>query len=133
VLDEIKTIEKRMTEISQLRTHVRNYLKTRDTTYVAYRKAGYSKRFAAEHQDEIQLHKAAKKAFDSLGTKQIPSIHTLQDEYAELVEKKKALYPEYRKLRDEMRALLTAKANVKRMMNLDKEEHTTEQNKEQSK
>ena len=132
VLDEIKVIEKRMTEISQLRTHVRNYLKTKDT-YVAYRKAGYSKRFAAEHPDEIQLHKAAKKAFDNLGTKQIPSIRALQDEYAELVEKKKALYPEYRKLRDEMRALLTAKANVERMMNLDKEEPAIGQNKEQSK
>jgi hypothetical protein len=49
------------------------------------------------------------------------------------VEKKKALYPEYRKLRDEMRALLTAKANVERMMNLDKEETIIGQNKEQSK
>ncbi len=132
VLDEIKAIEKRMTEISQLRTHVRNYLKTKDT-YVAYRKAGYSKRFATEHQDEIQLHKAAKKAFDNLGAKQIPSIRALQEEYAELVEKKKALYPEYRKLRDEMRALLTAKANVERIMNLDKEEPINEQKKEQSK
>ncbi len=82
VLDEIKAIEKRMTEISQLRTHVRNYLKTRDT-YVAYRKAGYSKRFAIEHQDEIQLHKAAKKAFGNLGTRQFPSIHMLQEEYDE--------------------------------------------------
>jgi L-lysine 2,3-aminomutase len=69
---------------------MRNYLKTKDT-YAAYRKAGYSKRFATEHQDEIQLHKAAKKAFDSLGTKQISSIRMLQEEYAELVEKKKAL------------------------------------------
>lgn len=132
VLDEIKGIEKRMTEISQARTHIRNYLKTKDT-YVAYRKAGYSKRFATEHQDEIQLHKAAKKAFDHLGAKQIPSIRALQEEYAELVEKKKALYPKYRKLRDEMRALLTAKANVERIMNLDKEEPLTEQKKEQSK
>lgn len=57
----------------------------------------------------------------------------LQEEYAELVEKKKELYPEYRKLRDEMRALLTAKANVELIMNLNKEKPTTEQKKEQSK
>lgn len=39
---EIKAIEKRMAEISVLRTHIVNYVKTREI-YVAYRKAGYSK------------------------------------------------------------------------------------------
>ena len=36
--------------------------KTRDT-YVAYRKAGYSKKFLAEHESEITIHKAAKSYF----------------------------------------------------------------------
>ena len=39
------------------------YAKTRDT-YVAYRKAGYSKKFREEHEEEILLHQAAKNAFD---------------------------------------------------------------------
>ena len=39
------------------------YAKTRDT-YVAYRKAGYSKKFREEHDEEILLHQAAKNAFD---------------------------------------------------------------------
>ena len=37
-----KAAEKRMAEIAVLRTHIVNYAKTRET-YVAYRKAGYSK------------------------------------------------------------------------------------------
>ncbi len=31
--------------------------------------AGYSKNFLAEHEADILLHKAAKKAFDELGLK----------------------------------------------------------------
>ena len=48
-----------MAEIAVLREHIVNYAKTRDT-YVAYRKAGYSKKFLAEHESEITIHKAAK-------------------------------------------------------------------------
>ena len=37
--------------------------KTREV-YVAYRKAGYSKKFKDEHESDILLHQAAKKIFD---------------------------------------------------------------------
>ena len=40
---KIKAAEKRMAEIAVLRTHIVNYAKTRET-YVAYRKAGYSRK-----------------------------------------------------------------------------------------
>lgn len=63
---QIKAAEKRMAKIAILRTHIINYSKTREV-YVAYRKAGYSKIFLAEHEADILLHKAAKKAFDELG------------------------------------------------------------------
>ena len=56
---QIKAAEKRMAEIAVLRTHIINYAKTREV-YVAYRKAGYSKKFLAEHEADILLHKAAK-------------------------------------------------------------------------
>ena len=45
--------------------------KTR-TTYEAYRKAGYSKKFFEAHREELTLHKAAKQAFDELGVKKFP-------------------------------------------------------------
>ena len=56
---QIKAAEKRMAEIAVLRTHIVNYAKTREV-YVAYRKAGYSKKFREEHEEEILLHQAAK-------------------------------------------------------------------------
>ena len=42
-------VYKRQAEIAVLRTHIVNYAKTREV-YVAYRKAGYSKKFREEHE-----------------------------------------------------------------------------------
>ena len=92
-----------------LREHIVGYAKTRDT-YVSYRKAGYSKKFLAEHESEITIHKAAKNYFDGLGFKKLPTIKALNTEYAELLAEKKAAYADYRKAREEMKELLTAKA-----------------------
>ena len=57
---QIKATEKRMAEIAVLRTHIVNYAKTRET-YVAYRKAGYSREISGGTEQEILLHQAAKK------------------------------------------------------------------------
>ena len=118
---QIKATEKRMAEIAVLRTHIVNYAKTRET-YVAYRKAGYSKKFREEHEEEILLHQAAKNAFDEMGVKKLPKVKDLQAEYAKLLEEKKKTYAEYRRSREEMRELLTAKANVDRLLKMDEEQ-----------
>ena len=114
----IKTAEKRMVEIAVLKTHIMNYAKTRET-YVAYRKAGYSKKFAAEHESALLLHKAAKRFFDEVGLKKLPSIKSLQAEYSRLLTDKKAAYGEYRQAREKMKELLTVKANVDSLLEVD--------------
>ena len=98
-----------------------NYAKTRET-YVAYRKAGYSRKFREEHEQEILLHQAAKNAFDEMGVKKLPKVKDLQAEYAKQLEEKKKTYAEYRRSREEMRELLTAKANVDRLLKMDEEQ-----------
>ena len=113
----------------QTREHIVNYAKTRDT-YVAYRKAGYSKKFLAEHESEITIHKAAKNYFDGLGFKKLPTIKALNTEYAELLAEKKAAYADYRKAREEMKELLTAKANIDRILELDKEQEEANERRE---
>ena len=118
---QIKADEKRLAEIAVLKTQIINYAKTRDI-YVAYRKAGYSKKFLAGHESDILLHKAAKKAFDKLEVKKLPTVKSLQAQYAALLAEKKAAYAEYRKSRDEMKELLTVKANVDRLLGPDKYE-----------
>ena len=124
---QIKAAETRMAEIAVLKTHIINYAKTRDV-YAGYRKAGYSKKYLAEHEGDILLHKAAKKAFDELGVKKLPTVRSLQEEYAKLLAEKKAAYAEYRRSRDEMRELLLHKQNVDRM--LGKNEREEEKKKE---
>lgn len=112
----IKAAENRMTEIAELRTQIINYAKTREV-YEAYRKAGYSKKFLAEHEGDILLHKAAKAAFDKRKLKKLPKVKELSAEYQELLAEKRKLYPEYRRAREEMRELLTVKANVDQLLN----------------
>ena len=119
---QIKDAETRMAEIAVLRTHVLNYVKTRDT-YAAYRKAGYSKKFLAAHEGDILLHKAAKKFFDEQGLTKLPTVKRLQAEYAELMAKKKAAYGEYRQAREDMQELVTAKANIDRILGKEAPEH----------
>lgn len=97
---------------------------------VAYRKAGYSKKFLAEHESEITIHKAAKNYFDGLGLKKLPTIKALNTEYAELLAEKKAAYADYRKAREEMKELLTAKANIDRILELDKEQEEANERRE---
>ena len=116
--EKIKAAETRMTEIAVLKTHIINYIKTREV-YAAYRQSGYSKKYADEHAAEIQLHMAAKKAFDELGVRKLPTVKSLQAEYASLITERKATYADYRKAKAEMRQLLTTKANVDRIMEQD--------------
>lgn len=112
---QMKNAETRMAEIVVLKTHISNYSKTRNV-YVAYRKAGYSKKFYNEHAADILLHKEAKAAFDDLQDKKPPNVRALQTEYAELISAKKEAYAEYRKVREEMQDVLTVKANVDRLL-----------------
>lgn len=119
--EQIKAAEKRMGELSVTHSHIVNYAKTRDV-YIGYRKAGYSKKYLAEHESDILLHKAAKKYFDDAGIEKLPSVKTINAEYAELMAKKKVAYSEYRRIRTEMRELLTVKANVDRILGIEKDD-----------
>lgn len=87
------------------------YSKTR-STYEAYRQAGYSKKFFEAHREKLTLHKAAKQAFDELGVRKIPKVKELSAEYAEILTGKKAVYAEYRKVRDEAQELAIAVRNI---------------------
>ena len=124
--DSIKSSEKRLAEIAVLRAHIVNYAKTRPV-YDAYRKSGYSKKFLEEHRTEITLHKAAKVAFNESGLKMLPKVKDLNAEFSALLIKKKALYPEYRKVRDEMQDIVKAQKNVELFFAEEKDSKEKEQ------
>jgi hypothetical protein len=113
----IKELEAGLSANAELQKQIVTYSKTRQT-YIEYRKAGYSKKFKAQHEADIILHQTAKKYFDSLGLKKLPTVATLRAEYAPMLEEKKKAYGEYRRTKSEMRELLTAKYNVDRLLNI---------------
>ena len=126
----VKQSEKRLAEIATLRTHIINYARTRDV-YVDYRKAGYSKKFFEEHREELTLHKAAKEAFSSLEGRKIPRVKELNEEYAEVMAKKKQDYAEYRQAKKEMQEYITAKHNVDSFLAIEENEREIRQRQEQ--
>ena len=113
-----------MSEIQTLRTHIINYSKTREV-YAGYRKAGYSKKYLAEHESDIILHKAAKKAFDDFGLKKLPTVKSLNEEFARLLTEKKAAYADYHKTQGQMRELLIHKANAAYLLGLEERKQQT--------
>ena len=116
---KIKAAESRMAEIAVLKTHIINYAKT-CVFYTAYRKAGYSRKYYDVHESDILIHKAAKKAFDELGVKKLPTIKSLQVEFAELLAAKKEAYAELKKVRDELRDVAVHTANYEELRDLAK-------------
>lgn len=128
---QIKSAEARMAEIQVLRTHIINYSKTKDV-YVAYRKAGYSKKFYESHREELTLHKAAKDAFKAMDGKKIPKVKELNAEYGELLRKKKALYEEYKTTKQEMKDYQIAKYDIDRLLNIDEEQEQKKEEKQRS-
>lgn len=117
----IKEKEKRLAEIQVLKTHIINYVKTKDV-YAEYRKCGYSKKFLEEHRQEILLHKAAKNAFDELHVKKIPKVKELNAEYAEILAEKKKLYGEYRQAKKDMQEIQRAKYDIDQFLKDDEEQ-----------
>ena len=114
---KVTEAQNRIAEVNVLKTQIINYSKTRDV-YVAYRKSGYSKKFLEEHEDDIIIHKAAKKAFDKLGVKKLPTVKSLQVEFAELLTAKKEAYAELKKVRDELRDVAVHTANYEELRDL---------------
>ncbi len=122
---KVTAAQERIAEVGILKTHIVNYAKTRDV-YAGYRKAGYSKAYLAEHEADIIIHKAAKKAFDEMGVKKLPTVKSLQAEFAQLLSEKKEAYAELKKIRDELREVAIHKANYEELRNLEEREKQKE-------
>ena len=114
---EIKDLEAQMADNAELQKQIINYAKTREV-YAEYRKSGYSKKFRAEHESEILLHQAAKKHFDCLGDKKLPTVRVLRKEYADLLARKRKAYSAYKQAREEMKELYNVKSNVEHLLNI---------------
>ena len=129
--DQIKAAEKRMKDISELQRHIGTYSKTREV-YAQYRKLTGRKqgKFYEQHSNEIEGCQAAKRYFNSLSLKKLPSMQSLKQEYATLQAKKGKLYSAYREAKPEMIELLTAKNNVERILGVTEKEKNRDRQQE---
>ena len=107
---QLRQCDDRLSEIKALKTNIINYSKTRDT-YVAYRKAGYSKKFLEAHREDILIHKAAKQAFE--GLEHIPRVKELNAEYAQIQAQRSELRSELQAARKKNREYELAKENIR--------------------
>ena len=130
--DRTKANSARMREIAELQRHIGTYHKTREV-YAQYCKLPPKKQedFYAEHASAIISCEAAKRFFDGLGLKKLPSIQSLKQEYAALEAENKKLYPDQKKARAEMMELLTVKHNTSRILGLTEEDKQREQRQEE--
>jgi len=130
---QIKDIDKRLSEISELQKHIGTYGKTRDT-YNKYRASGWDADFYESQRADITLHRAAKKFFDDLKLKKLPTIASLRQEYAALLAEKKKLYSGYRAAKNNMRELLIARDNADKILGITPEarEHELSRNRSRS-
>ena len=67
-----------------------------------------------------------KKAFDELGVKKLPTVKSLQVEFAEQLTAKKEAYAELKKVRDELRALTVHNVNYEELRDLEEREKRKE-------
>ena len=128
LLVSLQEKEQQLKRIATMKMHIINYSKTRGI-YEAYRKTGYSKKFLDEHQEEILLHKSAKKAFDEWGVKSVPRISELNSEYEAILNVKKKEYAEYRKVKLNAQEYIIAKKNI--VSFYETREHETEEKNKQ--
>jgi len=129
--DRTKATSARMKDISELQRHIGAYGKTREI-YAQYRKLTGRKQvqFYEQHSGEIAACQAAKRYFDSLGLKKLPSMQSLKQEYAMLQAENKKRYPEYKQAREKMIELLTAKNNVERILGVTEKEKNRDRQQE---
>jgi len=108
---QIKVLEKRMVDITELKKHIINYAKTKDV-YTSYRESGFSAKYYESNTENILLHQSAKQGFDSISSSKIPSVRDLQQEFYTCLGSKKVILKEYVKQKNLMKESLTVKSNV---------------------
>ena len=115
LLKQARAAEKRLNEISTLRKQVVAYARTRKV-FEAYRQAGYSKKFAAEHREELEAYRGAKRVFQDMEQAKIPSGRELQVAFEQTLTEKRDAYAAYWAKQREWREMMVVKGNVEQIL-----------------
>ena len=115
---KIKTVEAAMSVNAELKAATVDYAKTR-AVFDGYKAAKYSRKYLAEHEADIEVHRAARATFQRiLAGAKLPKMDALKQEQQRLTAEKKTAYKEYRTAKKDMQELITAKANIDHILGL---------------
>ncbi len=116
--EKLQTTEAALSKTSELMGAVVDYAKTRPS-FDGYKAARYSKKYLAEHGDELATYRAARAAMNALldGGK-LPPMAKLKEERRKLAAEKKALYTEYHAAQRDMREALAVKTNIDHLLGI---------------
>ena len=113
---ELRAVEDRLARTSALMGAVVDYAKTRPA-FEGYKAARYSKKYLAEHGDELDTYRRARAAMNELlDGEKLPRMEKLKQERRELAERKKSLTAQYRSTQKAMRELVTVKGNIDHLL-----------------
>ena len=121
---QIKDLEKRMTEITELKKHIINYAKTKEV-YTTYRESGYSAKYYESNTENILLHQAAKRAFESVSAERTLTLKGLQDEYSTCIKAKQKIGKDYYQSRISLKKSMVAKSNIDKILHSSQIEKST--------
>ena len=115
---ELRAVEEELSRTSALMGAVVDYAKTRPV-FDGYKAARYSRKYLAEHEEELAAYRAARSAMnDILDGAKLPKMEKLKQTRRELAERKKALTAQYRSAQKEMRELVAVKGNIDHLLHV---------------
>lgn len=123
LLEKSREKDRRLKEVSAMRTQVIQYMRTKDV-FAAYKRCGYSRSYLEAHDAEIAMHREAKRFFNAHGLHKLPTGKQLKEEYDALKAEKSEMYQAYCEARDAMRELLVVRENVERILKNHEEKET---------
>ena len=123
---EVRLLDDAIQENAITQKQITNYARTRKV-YDGYIRAGYSKKYRADHEKDILIHQAAKKYFDDKGMETIPKMQELKEENIALVKKRASINSQYRKAKAEKDELSIVKANIDAILKMDHQRTVTQE------
>ena len=112
IADALKGVEKRLSDMGLLIKNITTYQQTKPIMD-GYRVAKNKTQYRAKNESALILHEATAKALKAAGvTGKLPSVTTLQADYARLQAEKEKLYADYGKLKKQVKDYDVIKTNV---------------------
>lgn len=121
--DQLKATESEIRDLKKMKQHILDYGRTRDV-FAEYQRLGKPDEFLEAHRAEIQIHLAAKKAFEDYKPQKVPKLKDLNARLSALSAQQKSQYEHYRDARKEIQTWQAVWQSVdSALQRLEKEKH----------